>query len=226
MTFTCQSQLNIEHVTARVDAVSHSFSRRSPLQPQPPQLYHRAPLRPPFPLSMLDQLYGRPSISYKRTQVFLVLLFWLHRLLRGDPRPPPLPFFRSLNRVAQKRFTPWQIVLSTLVSLYAIKHSDALLGLQAPEPLSRLYSKSYYRATWIVTALDAGFATAMEIKPKWLRDIFSVAFSGYYLFFASEADEKVRSLSLSLSLLVFARTSSFHSPDRAPLRRPIRIELT
>lgn len=42
-----------------------------------------------------------------------------------------------------------------------------------------------------MTALDAGFATAMDIKPKWIRDIFSVAFTGYYLLFASEADEKV-----------------------------------
>jgi len=51
--------------------------------------------------------------------------------------------------------------------------------------------RNYYRATWIVTALDAGFATAMDIKPKFIRDIFSILFSGYYLLFASEADEKV-----------------------------------
>lgn len=43
-----------------------------------------------------------------------------------------------------------------------------------------------------MTALDAGFATAMSIKWKWLRDIASLAFSGYYLLFANEADEKVR----------------------------------
>lgn len=42
-----------------------------------------------------------------------------------------------------------------------------------------------------MTALDAGFATAMDIKPKFIRDIFSILFSGYYLLFASEADEKV-----------------------------------
>lgn len=46
--------------------------------------------------------------------------------------------------------------------------------------------------TWIVTALDVGFATAMPIEPKWLRDIASVAFSAYYLIFASQADEKLR----------------------------------
>lgn len=51
--------------------------------------------------------------------------------------------------------------------------------------------RNYYRATWIVTAFDAGFATAMNIKPKFIRDILSIAFTGYYLLFASEADEKV-----------------------------------
>jgi len=47
------------------------------------------------------------------------------------------------------------------------------------------------RATWIVTALDAGFATAGQIRWKWLRDIFSLLCAGYYLLFANEADEKV-----------------------------------
>lgn len=32
----------------------------------------------------------------------------------------------------------------------------------------------------------------MHVKPKWLRDILSMLFSGYYLFYAHEADEKVR----------------------------------
>jgi hypothetical protein len=53
------------------------------------------------------------------------------------------------------------------------------------------YSPSYYRATWIVTGLDAGFATAMNVRPKWLRDICSILFSFYYIVYANEADEKV-----------------------------------
>jgi len=52
------------------------------------------------------------------------------------------------------------------------------------------------RATWIVTALDAGFATAGQIRWKWLRDIFSLLCAGYYLLFANEADEKVSLLTL------------------------------
>lgn len=139
---------------------------------------------------MLDQVFGKPSSSWKRTQVLLVLLFWISRIVRGSPEPR-LRLIRKLNaRLA--RFTPWQLILSTLTTIYAIKNSDKILGLQAPEPLARLYSRDYYRATWIVTALDAGFATAMPVKPKWLRDILSVAFAGYYLVFAHEADEKLR----------------------------------
>jgi hypothetical protein len=53
------------------------------------------------------------------------------------------------------------------------------------------YSRAYYRATYIATSFDAGFATAMPIRPKWLRDICSVLFAGYYMVWAREADEKV-----------------------------------
>ena len=53
------------------------------------------------------------------------------------------------------------------------------------------YSRSYYRATYVNTAFDAGFASAMAIRPKWLKDICSVAFSIYYLVWASDGDEVV-----------------------------------
>ncbi|GAA5862962.1 hypothetical protein JCM8547_003634 [Rhodosporidiobolus lusitaniae] len=136
---------------------------------------------------MLDQL----AATY-RHQVLLVLLFWLSRLVTGSrDGPRRLPLLRRLNK-ALSHFSPWQLILSTLTFVYAVRHADILLGLTAPEPLARLYSRDYYRATWIVTALDAGFATAMGIKWKWLRDLASLAFSGYYLLFAGEADEKLR----------------------------------
>lgn len=70
-----------------------------------------------------------------------------------------------------------------------------LFGLTLPYALifvSSQYSRPFYRVTWIVTALDAGFATAMNIQPKWLRDIASLLFSFYYLIYAQEADEKLR----------------------------------
>ena len=44
------------------------------------------------------------------------------------------------------------VLLTTSSSLslrYAVKNADSLLGLQAPEPLAKLYSRDFYRATWL-----------------------------------------------------------------------------
>ncbi|KAG0148927.1 hypothetical protein CROQUDRAFT_40711 [Cronartium quercuum f. sp. fusiforme G11] len=138
---------------------------------------------------MIDHLLGRPSTSWRRTQVILVLLFWGWRLKAGNPRGPA-----GLKRFngPLSRFTPWQIMVGLLTCLYGVRHWDTLLGLHAPEPLARLYSRGFYRATWINTALDAGFSTAAPIRVKWMRDVLSLIFSGYYLVYANEADEKLR----------------------------------
>ncbi|PVG00364.1 alpha/beta-hydrolase [Serendipita vermifera] len=140
---------------------------------------------------MIDHLLGRPSVSWKRTQVFLVLFFWGGIISNGPSSPGGPRILAKLNRYL-KRFSPWQIILSTLTIVYGTRNLDSILGLSAPEPLARLYSRSYYRATWVNVALEAGFATAMNIKPKWLRDICSILFSVYYLIYAHEADEKLR----------------------------------
>ncbi|KAF9653808.1 alpha/beta-hydrolase [Thelephora ganbajun] len=140
---------------------------------------------------MIDHIFGRPSPSWKRTQVSFVLIFWIWRLVYGREVPPRLFWLRKMNR-ALARFSPWQIIVGTLTAMYASQNLDKFLGLGAPEPLADLYSPSYYRATWIATGLDAGFATAMAIRPKWLRDICAILFSAYYIIYANEADEKVR----------------------------------
>ncbi|KAG8794126.1 hypothetical protein FRC16_010699 [Serendipita sp. 398] len=98
----------------------------------------------------------------------------------------------SDDRLPVAQFTPWKVILSTLTLVYANRNLDSILGITAPEPLARLYSRSYYRATWVAVALDAGFASSMHIQTKWLRDISSVLFSLYYLVYAHEADEKLR----------------------------------
>lgn len=79
-----------------------------------------------------------------------------------------------------------------MLYLYFARNFAKVVGLECPEPLANLYSRSYFRATWFMTALDAGFWTAMPIRTKWLRDISSIAFSIYYLIAAEQADEKVR----------------------------------
>ncbi|GAW04271.1 hormone-sensitive lipase [Lentinula edodes] len=104
---------------------------------------------------MIDHLVGRPSPSWKRAQVFLVIFFWLWRIIRGGSGPPRLFWLKSANRFLQK-FTPWQLIVSTLTAVYAMRNFDKILGLESPEPLRSLYSPNYYRATWITTGLDAG----------------------------------------------------------------------
>lgn len=84
--------------------------------------------------------------------------------------------------------------------LYAGRNFSTLVGLASPEPLSNMYSAAYFRATWILTALDAGFWTAMKIRAKWLRDIASIVFSVFYLFAAEKADEKVRKVRSNLTV--------------------------
>ncbi|KAN0064668.1 hypothetical protein ACQY0O_002298 [Thecaphora frezii] len=141
---------------------------------------------------MIDHLLGRPSTKLKRLQVLSVIFFWLWYLATGSRNGPKR--FRLIRYLNQrfKRHTPWQIVVFCCTSIYAIRHLDSILGLGAPEPLARMYSRSFYRTTWIATAFDAGFATAMHIRPNWLKDIMSILFSIYYLVYANEADEKLR----------------------------------
>lgn len=84
--------------------------------------------------------------------------------------------------------------------LYICRNFAKIVGLECPEPLANLYSRSFFRATWITTGLDAGFWTAMKIKPKWLRDLASLVFTLYYLIAAEQADEKVRRVRATLTL--------------------------
>jgi acetyl esterase/lipase len=79
-----------------------------------------------------------------------------------------------------------------MMYLYAARNFSTLVGLASPEPMANMYDATYFRATWVLTALDAGFWTAMKIKRKWLRDLASVVFTVFYLVAAEQADEKVR----------------------------------
>ncbi|KAF8628907.1 hypothetical protein AX15_003688 [Amanita polypyramis BW_CC] len=124
-------------------------------------------------------------------QVLFVIIFWTWRVVRGNAGFPRVLWLKKLNKLL-KHFTSYQIVLTTLTTVYALRNLDIIFGLGAPEPLARLYSPSFYRATWIITGLDAGFATAISIRPKWLRDICSLIFSVYYIIYANSADERLR----------------------------------
>lgn len=84
--------------------------------------------------------------------------------------------------------------MTTLLTLYAARNFGKLVGLECPEPLANLYKPAFFRATWVTTALDAGFWSAMHIKRKPWRDFCSILFTLYYLLCAEQADEKVRKI--------------------------------
>ncbi|KAI3340478.1 alpha/beta-hydrolase [Ustulina deusta] len=139
---------------------------------------------------MIDHVLGRPSAKSRRLQVLAVLTFWSVYLYRGNRHGPP--FVRLLSKLSSKKLTGWQIVVFTMMYLYAARNFSTLVGLASPEPMANMYDAAYFRATWVLTALDAGFWTAMKIRKKWLRDIASMAFSVFYMVAAERADEKVR----------------------------------
>lgn len=147
---------------------------------------------------MIDHLLGRPSTSWRKTQVLGTALFWLVYLRKTDPNGPPL--VRRFSTKLARVLTPWQLLLIISNIVYVVKHLDAIVGLAAPEPLAHMYSANFYRATWLLTALDAGFWTAMPIRPNWIRHVASLLFSIYYLIFANQAEEKVRKIRATITV--------------------------
>ncbi|EXJ79555.1 hypothetical protein A1O3_07834 [Capronia epimyces CBS 606.96] len=147
---------------------------------------------------MIDHVLGRPSSQFRKVQVFAVVSFWSLYLLRGDRHGPP--GVRRLSERLSRRLTPWRSVVLTLLWLYICRNFAKLVGLESPEPLANLYSRAYFRATWVTTALDAGFWTAMRIRNKAVRDLASMIFTLYYLIAAEKADEKVRKVRAVLTV--------------------------
>ncbi|KAI1765234.1 alpha/beta-hydrolase [Hypoxylon sp. FL1150] len=139
---------------------------------------------------MIDHVLGKPSVKSRRLQVLAVLTFWSFYLIKGHRHGPPL--IRRLSKISSKLLTTWQTVVFTMMYLYAARNFSTLVGLASPEPMANMYDAKYFRATWVLTALDAGFWTAMRIRRKWMRDIASMVFSLFYLIAAERADEKVR----------------------------------
>jgi acetyl esterase/lipase len=117
---------------------------------------------------------------------------------RGNRHGPPL--LRRISVLLSTKLTTWQTLLITLLYLYVARNFGKLVGLECPEPLANLYSRSYFRATWVTTALDAGFWSAMRIKRKGLRDLASIVFAVYYMVCAEQADEKVRKVRSTLTV--------------------------
>ncbi|KAL3439381.1 CLN3 protein-domain-containing protein [Aspergillus tetrazonus] len=145
-----------------------------------------------------DHVLGRPSTRFRKVQVLAVFLFWSYNLLRGNKHGPPV--VRGISARLSRILTVWKTTVVVVLWLYFCRNFAKIVGLESPEPLANLYSRSFFRATWITTALDAGFWTAMRVRPKWLRDILSLIGTVYYLFAAEQADDKVRRVRATLTV--------------------------
>ncbi|KAJ3110320.1 hypothetical protein HDU96_006726 [Phlyctochytrium bullatum] len=188
---------------------------------------------------MIDHIIGRPSAGWKRSMVLLIAFAICFRdlkryqVIRRNGYEPPIAALRKWNRWLS-RTPPWKIVLGTLTTSYVANNLFLLLFLNAPEPLARMYTRNFYRATWVLTALDAGFLTAMHIRPIFLRDFLSFVFFFVYLFYADAADEKVRKFravatidiircSWHKSLNPYLRLMTFPSRGFLRIRHDIKI---
>ncbi|KAL1874173.1 hypothetical protein Plec18167_006108 [Paecilomyces lecythidis] len=141
---------------------------------------------------MIDHLLGRPSAQLRRLQILAIASLSLAYLVKGNKHGPP--GIRKYSAQLAGAVTPWQTLFLTIISIYISNNFSRIFGLSGPEHLANMYSPSFFRATWILTALDAGFWTAMDIKPAFLRHIASLVFSAYYLFAVDQADAKVRKI--------------------------------
>ena len=80
--------------------------------------------------------------------------------VRGNKNGPPI--LRKLSKKLSGKITPWQTMILTMLWLYLTRNFAKIFNLESPEPLANLYTRSFFRATWITTALDAGFWTAVS----------------------------------------------------------------
>ncbi|KAI8994631.1 Alpha/Beta hydrolase protein [Pilobolus umbonatus] len=147
---------------------------------------------------MLDHIVGKPSSNWKRAQVLVSLLIAWSIITTGRTKRFPKIIQQINYKLAHS--SPWRLTLVSWIIYYLSQNIFLLVGLSAPDPLARLYKRSFYRATWVLTALDAGFFTAMPFKPMWLRQLLSIVFTGYYLVFADAAEEKVRRIRATISV--------------------------
>ncbi|RKO96508.1 alpha/beta-hydrolase, partial [Caulochytrium protostelioides] len=133
---------------------------------------------------MLDHALGRPSPGWQRTQVLatvLGLLLWSRR------RPPS----RLASLIAFLTAAAWTVVLRTLAAMHALRHFALLTWMNEPESRARMYTRHYFRVTYLFNALDAGFLTAMHLRPAVLRDLASFLLTGFYLCCPVMAEHKI-----------------------------------
>ncbi|PVU89016.1 hypothetical protein BB561_005601 [Smittium simulii] len=124
---------------------------------------------------MLDYLLGKPSIRVRRIQTLVITLLALILIKKKNP-----PKILSILQDLTSKYPFWKVMVVWSALLHLIEHGDDVFGL------------SDNIAAHILSSTDAGFWTAMFIRPKPLRDFLSIVFSIYYVFVPKKAEEKVR----------------------------------
>ena len=148
-------------------------------------------------MTLSDHVFGRPDPRYRKYQIFTVVALW-SAFIYGKPHgPKPIS---KLSRFFGRRLTVWQIVVLTCMTEYVRRNFARLVGVESPEPLAAMYNRDYFRATWVTTALDAGYWTARRVRGTFFREVASVLCTFYYLVCAEQADQMVRKVRGKLSL--------------------------
>merc|ERR1712166_113267 len=133
--------------------------------------------------------------AYRRVSVTVQLLVAAWGVYRFRPGPSGLVsrLWGALAPVA-----PGTTVLGMMWLMYFMRNVTLLLGLNAPRTSLRtgpdkLYSPSFSRVRWILTALDAGVLSTYKIGWAPLRNTLSILLGALYLIFSRKAEIKVRS---------------------------------
>ncbi|KAI9006803.1 Alpha/Beta hydrolase protein, partial [Hyaloraphidium curvatum] len=137
----------------------------------------------------MDVLAGRPSATLRRVAL-LAFLGWAAAALRRDA--PPAVLRGADARLRALGWPPWKLLLALFAAWQAIDGAFLLLFLNPPEPARGLYKPAYFRAVQILTAMDAGFWTVMNIGPAPLRHVLSILASVYFLLRPRLAEDTVR----------------------------------
>eukprot|EP00160_Parvularia_atlantis_P014627 Unigene3750_Nuclearia_a/m.11451 Unigene3750_Nuclearia_a/g.11451 ORF Unigene3750_Nuclearia_a/g.11451 Unigene3750_Nuclearia_a/m.11451 type:complete len:155 (+) Unigene3750_Nuclearia_a:23-487(+) len=120
------------------------------------------------------------------TAVTLVALLAIRRFVKADGDN----FVKTIS-AALGRIEPLRLVVLTLLVKFLLKNADWILGINPPIP-EHNYRLSFEFGTRLLIALDAGYFSAIHLRPFWLRDVVSFALSMYYLVFSAQALENTK----------------------------------
>ena len=120
------------------------------------------------------------------------------RIVGGNPAPPKILWLTKINRALREislishcvyianpdatgRFTPWQIILSTLTGVYAIKNLDKILGLNGMLTTTITLSPSlkHYPSSGASSPLSSCFVLSQALMHSLIlsRIVFAILLS-------------------------------------------------